>query len=332
MNATTGTRNGVPVTVDRPIRLGISSCLLGQRVRFDGNHKCDTYITRTLGRYFEFVPVCPEVAVGLGVPRQPIRLIGDPAAPRAVGVRDTSRDVTDELTAYGRRIARELVDKGTVSGYILKGKSPSCGMQRVKVFPGKGRTPGSGRGIYAAALMEAHPPLPVEEEGRLADPLLRENFIERVCAYRRWQDMADAGLSAARLIEFHTVHKLSIMAHGPEHYRRLGRLVSRLTRASVRTRADEYIQGFMEALRHRATRKRHAKVLMHLAGYLKRELDGADKAELLAVIDAYRMGRVPLCVPVTLLRHHFCRHPHPYVERQVYLSPHPQELMLRNAL
>lgn len=314
------------------IRIGISSCLLGERVRFDGNHKHDTYITETLGRYFEFVPVCPEVAIGLGIPREPIRLTGDPAAPRAVGVRDASLDVTDRLAAYGRRMARALGGASAISGYIVKRKSPSCGMERVKIFAAPGAAPRSGRGVYTRALMEAQPLLPVEEEGRLADPVLRENFIERVYAYRRWQDMLAAGLSAARLVDFHTVHKLSIMAHGPEHYRRLGRLASHLGRGNLKPRAEEYVTGFMEALRHRATRKRHTNVLMHLLGYLKRELDGADKAELVEVIDTYRLGQVPLVVPITLLRHHFRRHPHPYIEKQVYLSPHPKELMLRNMI
>jgi len=314
------------------IRIGISSCLLGERVRFDANHKHDSYITQTLGRYFEFVALCPEVAIGLGVPRQPIHLAGDPGAPRAIGVRDPSLDVTARLAAYGRRAARQLAGTSPVSGYILKGKSPSCGMERVKVYGERGHAPRQGRGVYAGALMQALPLLPVEEEGRLADPVLRENFIERVYAYRRWQDLIHAGLTAARLIEFHTVHKLSIMAHGAEHYRRLGRLLSHLGRATVHRRADEYIHGFMEALRHRATPKRHANVLMHLMGYLKRELDGADKAELLQIIDAYRLGRVPLVVPIILMRHHFRRHPHAYVDKQVYLNPHPEELMLRNSI
>jgi uncharacterized protein YbgA (DUF1722 family)/uncharacterized protein YbbK (DUF523 family) len=312
------------------IRIGISSCLLGERVRFDGNHKHDPYITETLGRYFEFVPVCPELAIGLGVPRAPIRLVGDPAAPRAVGVRDPSVDVTGKLAAHGRRMARALGGAAGISGYILKGKSPSCGMERVKVYRAGGGAPKGGSGIYARALLDAAPLLPVEEEGRLGDPWLRESFVERVFAYRRWQELIAAGLSAARLVEFHTVHKLVIMAHGAEHYRALGRLVADLGRANLRPRADRYIAGFMAALKARATRKRHANVLMHVLGYLKRDIDGDDKAELLALIDAYRLGRLPRAVPVALLKHHFRRHPDAYIERQVYLNPHPAELMLRD--
>jgi uncharacterized protein YbgA (DUF1722 family)/uncharacterized protein YbbK (DUF523 family) len=318
-----------PDTPTPHIRVGISSCLLGEEVRFDGGHKRDAYILGTLGRFFELVPVCPEVGIGLGTPRQPIRLMGDPAAPRAVGSRDPSLDVTDRLIAYGQRKARELHD---LSGYILKSRSPSCGMERVKVYAASGQPGRPGSGLYARALMEALPLLPVEEEGRLGDPVLRENFVERVFAYRRWQDLEALGVTRARLVAFHTVHKLTLMAHGEERYRALGRLVGEPGRRSVQALADEYIEGFMAALKYRATRRRHSNVLMHLMGYLKRHLDSGDKAELLEVIDAYRRGLLPLVVPVTLLKHHFRRHPDPYVDKQVYLSPHPDELMLRNAL
>ncbi len=311
-----------------PIRIGISSCLLGQKVRFDGNHKQDGFITGTLSEYFEFVPACPEIAIGMGVPREPIQLVGDADAPRALGVKDPSQDFTDKLAAYGARMAEEL---GEISGYILKSKSPSCGMERVKLYA-KSNQPSNKktRGIYATAIMQAKPLLPVEEEGRLNDPVLRENFIERVFAYRRWQDLAAAGFTMARLVEFHTTHKMTLLAHGTENYRRLGRLVANEVRRSPRALAKEYAVGFMEAMRHRATRKRHTNVLMHLMGYLKKVLDSDDKRELLEVIENYRLGYVPLIVPITLLKHYFRRFPDPYVARQVYLNPHPQELMLRN--
>jgi uncharacterized protein YbgA (DUF1722 family)/uncharacterized protein YbbK (DUF523 family) len=301
----------------RRIRLGVSSCLLGQRVRYDGNHKHDRWISDTLGVHFEFVPVCPEVAIGLGVPRPPIRLVGDPDAPRAVGRDDPALDVTAKLAAYGKRMGRELDD---LSGYIFKARSPSCGMERVKVYGSAGGGK-SGRGLYAAAFMAEQPLLPVEEEGRLGDPGLRENFLERVYAYRRWQELAAAGITAARLVEFHTVHKLVLMAHGPEHYRALGRLVARAGRGTARALAGEYIHGFMEALRHRATPARHANVLMHLMGYLKKQLTRDDKTELLELIHAFRQGKLPLAVPVTLLRHHFRHHPNAYVANQIYLQP-----------
>lgn len=308
------------------VRLGISSCLLGQRVRYDGNHKRDSYVSDTLARHFELVPVCPEVAIGLGVPRLPIRLIGPVAAPRAVGVDDVTLDVTDSLAAYGRRQARAL---DGICGYVFKSKSPSCGLARVKVYPRGAGAPRVGTGIYAAAFRAAAPLVPLEEEGRLNDPALRDSFLERVFAYRRWQKLHAAGVTAARLVEFHTAHKLVLMAHGPAHYTALGRLVARAGRGSVRMTAARYIEGFMQALAHPATRRMHANVLMHVAGYLKRQLDAGDRAELRDAIEAYRRTAMPLLVPVTLLRHHFRRRPDPWIGRQVYLYPDAHELTLR---
>ena len=308
------------------IRLGISSCLLGQRVRYDGNHKHDGFITDTLGRFFEFVPVCPEVAIGLGVPRAPIRLTGLAAAPRAVGIDNPALDVTDSLAACGRRMARELDD---ISGYIFKSQSPSCGMERVKVYHRGGMPAKHGRGVYAAAFLTARPGLPAEEEGRLNDPRLRENFIERVFSYRRWQAVEAAGVTAARLAEFHAHHKLALLTHGTETHRQLGRLVAQAGRKGLRVLADDYIRRFMAALAYPATPARHANVMMHLLGYLKQELDADDKAELLEQIHAFRAGEAPLAAPLTLLRHHFRRFPHPYVAQQTYLYPDPRELLLR---
>lgn len=309
-----------------PIRIGISSCLLGQRVRYDGNHKLDTYILETLGRHFEFVPVCPEVAIGLGVPRPPIRLVGDPGDPRAVGVKDPSLDVTEKLAAYGREQAKRL---GTLCGYILKSKSPSCGMERVKVY-GRGGASRPGRGVYAAAFMAERPDLPVEEEGRLGDPVLRANFIERVFAYHRWQLLARQGLTAKRLVAFHTAHKLTLMAHG-ERADPLGRLVARVGTGDPRALGAEYARRFMAILAHPATRARNTNVLMHLLGYLRRALDTDDRRELRELIEQYRTSALPLSVPITLLRHHFRRHPDPWIARQVYLYPDPRELALRDA-
>lgn len=312
-------------TPHRRIRVGVSGCLLGEKVRYDGADKRDGYITGTLARLFELVPVCPEVAIGLGVPRPPIHLVGSVAAPHAVGIANPDLDVTAKLAAYGRRTAQRLDD---ISGYILKSKSPSCGMEQVKVYVRRGSLAGSGRGIYAAALMSASPLLPVEEEGRLGDPDLRENFFARVFAYRRWQEMAASGVTAARLIEFHTSHKLTLMAHNIDAYRRLGRLVAGASRRNAKDLSTRYIRGFMAALAHPATPKRHANVLMHIMGYLKKQLDADDKTELLALIDAYRLGRAPRIAPLTLLRHHFRRFPDPYVARQVYLNPGPEEVHL----
>ena len=308
------------------IRLGISSCLLGQKVRFDGNHKQDSYLSETLGMYFEWVPVCPEVAIGLGVPRPPIRLVGSPESPRAIGVKDDSLDVTDKLATYGRRQARQLVD---LSGYVFKSNSPSCGIERVKIYQRTGIPAKNGRGIYAEAFLAVRPWLPAEEEGRLSDPRLRENFIERVFAYRRWQDLVASGLTASRLVDFHTRHKLALMAHDVESYRALGRLVALAGSRTPNELGHDYISRFMTAMKRLATPARHANVMMHLMGYLKKELDAIDKAELLEPIHAYRQGVLPLASPLTLLRHHFRRYPDPYIARQTYLHPDPREWLLR---
>ncbi len=311
------------------IRLGISSCLLGQKVRFDGNHKLDNFLRGTLGQFFEWVPVCPEVAIGLGVPRPPIRLVGSASTPRAVGIKDDSIDVTDKLVAYGKHQARKLDD---LCGYVFKSRSPSCGMERVKIYQHAGILAKSGRGIYAAAFLAGRPWLPAEEEGRLGDPRLRENFIERVFVYHRWQTLASQGLTAARLVEFHTHHKLALMAHDVEAYRRLGRLVAQAGRHNLKEAGREYLIHLMQAFQRLATPARHANVLMHLMGYLKKNLDAGDKAELLGMIHACRRGEAPFAAPLTLLKHHFRRHPDPYIEAQTYLNPDPRELMLRGGL
>jgi uncharacterized protein YbgA (DUF1722 family)/uncharacterized protein YbbK (DUF523 family) len=311
------------------IRLGISSCLLGQKVRFDGNHKHDSFLTGTFGQFFEWVPVCPEVAIGLGIPRPPIRLVGSPVSPRAVGVKDATIDVTDRLAAYGMRQAHALEN---LSGYIFKSRSPSCGMERVKVYRSGGAPAANGRGIYADAFLSAQPWLPVEEEGRLSNPRLRGNFIERVFIYRRWQELVARGLSASRLVEFHTRHKLALMAHDVDAYRALGRLVAQAGRRNLKEFGHDYIRRLMDALQRPASPARHANVMMHLMGYLKMQLDAEDKAELLAMIHAYRRGETPFAAPLTLLRHYFRRFPDPYILHQTYLHPDPRELLLRGGL
>jgi len=313
---------------DDRIPVGISSCLLGEEVRYDGQHKRDAYINGTLSDFFAFVPVCPEMAIGLGVPREPIHLVADKGEPvRVVGVRNPSKDVTDDLHAYGRQMARELPQ---IHGYILKRGSPSCGMQRVKVYKPDGNPLTTAAGAYAASFMAERPLLPVEEEGRLGDPVLRDNFIERVFVHERWHRQVAAEPTPKALVDFHSTHKLLIMAHDQSAYRELGRLVAEAGTGAIEETASAYFGKLMTALRKPATRKGHANVLYHLMGYLKSQLDADDKAELGERIEAYRTGYVPLIVPITLLNHHFRRHPQPYVARQVYLQPHPAELMLRN--
>ncbi len=318
-----------PVVGREKITVGISSCLLGEEVRFNGGHKLDNYITGTLADYFDFIPVCPEVAIGLPIPRPPIRLVRQDDGIHVVGVKDPSVDVTDKLHAYGRKMAGQL---SGISGYILKRASPSCGMERVKVYASDGRPIDKASGVFAEALMNEQPFLPVEEEGRLGDPGLRENFIMRVFVHHRWQQLLKSHLSVKKLIDFHSDYKYLVMAHDQAAYRRMGQLLANAGKENLKPLAQTYFEELMGALRHLATRKQHANVLQHLLGYLKNQLDSEDKAEMIEVIEQYRKGIVPLIVPITLLKHHFRRHPHEYIERQVYLTPHPHELMLRNMI
>ena len=315
-------------TVIEKIPIAISSCLLGEEVRFDGGHKHNAYITQTLGEYFEYTAFCPEVAIGLGIPRPTIQLVQIEDGIRVRGSKDPRIDVTEQLQAYARSVAPALE---AYCGYILKRASPSCGMERVKVY--KNGTPaGTSSGVYAAVIMQALPELPVEEEGRLMDPVLRENFIERVFVYHRWQQFKHSGFTAAGLVQFHTVHKFTLLAHDEMIYRELGQLVANLGSADIVVLAQQYGQRMMQALRKPATRKTHTNVLMHLLGYVKDSLTAEDKQELLEILDKYRLGQVPLIVPITLLKHYLRRFPDDYIKQQVYLNPHPDELMLRNSL
>jgi uncharacterized protein YbgA (DUF1722 family)/uncharacterized protein YbbK (DUF523 family) len=307
-------------------RLGVSACLLGHPVRYDGGHKRDAFVTATLGPFVDWVPVCPEMELGLGAPRPPIRLVGDAKAPRLVVER-----TGDDITAGMRRLAREragaLADLG-LDGYVFKRASPSCGLHRVPVYDAQGARRGEGRGLFAAELAERLPWLPAEEEGRLSDPAIREHFVERVFAAARWRRFAATGPRARDLVAFHAAHKFAVLAHSPGHYGRLGRLVAE---AGTRLAAvlDAYAGLLMAALAARATRGRHTNVLQHLAGFVTPELAGGDRAELLAAIEEYRTGRGSLMVPLTLLRHHVRRLDLAYLADQVYLAPHPEELIRR---
>lgn len=312
----------------RPIRLGISACLLGESVRFDGGHKRDPFLTETFGPLVEWVPVCPEVECGLGTPRESMRLVRVDAGIRLLTVR-TAVDLTGQLQQYSQRRVGEL-ESEDLSGYVLKRDSPSCGMERVKIYGGQGAPAKSGRGIFAASLMERFPTLPVEEEGRLGDPRLRENFVERVFAYWRLRGLFSGRWNLGSLVAFHTAHKLILMAHSPEAYRTLGRLVAQAHGVPRHDLQRRYSERFMSALTVIATPRRHVNVLQHMAGYFKNLLDPESKAELAATIDDYRRGLVPLIVPITLVRHHVRVHGIPYLAGQLYLDPHPKELMLRN--
>jgi len=312
----------------RKIRLGVSACLLGQEVRYDGGHKRDAFLTDVLGAFVEWVPVCPEVEVGLGVPRPPIRLVGTPAAPRLV-VEKTGEDLTARMRRWASGRIGELEALG-LHGYVLKRGSPSCDLVRVRVYGEDGTPNHVSRGVFAAALTKALPLLPVEEEGRLTDAGIRESFIERVFAAARWQAFVASRPRARDLVAFHAAHKFAILAHSPRDYTELGRLVAGAgPRLAAETLAT-YGTRFMQALAIRATRARHVNVLQHLAGFLKRALGGDERAELGEVIAEYRRGLVPLVVPLTLLKHHVRRLGLAYLADQVYLNPHPKELMLRN--
>jgi len=310
-------------------KLGISACLLGAEVRYNGGHKESRLCSRTLNEYFDFVPLCPEVAIGLGTPREPIRLVGDPQAPRAVGTVNRTVDVTAPLAAYGERVAEEQTE---LCGYIFMQQSPSCGLHRVKVYQDNGHPSEPGRGIFAAAFCARHPDLPVEEDGRLNDPILRENFITRVFAYAEWQQLRREGLTRHRLIAFHSRYKYLLMATHPMQYKALGRLLGNLAQHDLNELAPRYFSQLMAALKNCATRRTHSNVLQHLSGYLKQNLSREDKAEIQQLISQYRQGVVPLVVPMTLLKHHLRRHPDQYIAQQVYLQPHPEDLSLRNAL
>lgn len=313
------------------IQIGISACLLGQEVRYNGGHKASRLCIEQLSRHFSFVPLCPEVAIGLGIPRAPIRLVGDPAAPRARGVTDPTLDVSAPLAEYGRRMAAEHPE---LCGYILMQKSPSCGMERVKVYQDNGYPAegGGAAGLYARAFMDARPELPVEEDGRLNDPVLRENFLTRVYAVAQWRALLAEGLTRRGLQDFHARYKYQLMAHNPVQYKALGQMVAGAGRRPLDEVAPRYFAALMAALRKAATRGTHSNVLQHLSGYLKRVLDAQDKRELQQLIDQYRQGLVPLVVPLTLLKHHLRHHPDPYLARQAYLQPHPEDLSLRNAI
>jgi len=323
----------VPTAESRP-RVGISRCLLGDEVRYDGGHKRDAFLVDTFGRYVEWVPVCPEVEMGMGTPREPIHLVaaldGVPAGAtrvRLIGVK-SGRDWTPTMDRWRRDRIRELLRAG-LCGYVLKKDSPSCGLERVRVHGSRG-VARTGRGLFAQALVDAMPNLPIEDEGRLHDPALRENFVERVFAYQRLVNFFAGRWTIASLVAFHTAHKLQLLAHSRRAYTALGRVVARAKEIGRSEVASIYQRAFMDALRTIATPARHADVLQHVVGHFKRRLDGVSRQELLSAIEDHRRGIVPLIVPITLIRHHVRQHGVEYLAGQYYLQPHPHELGLRN--
>lgn len=303
--------------------------MLGLPVRYDGGHKLDHYLRDTLGQYVEFVPVCPEVECGFGVPREAVRLVGDPRAPQLITVR-TKADLTNRMVTWASMRVKELEEEG-LSGFIFKSGSPSSGMERVKVYDEKGIAAKNGVGLFARAFMDQYPTLPVEEEGRLHDPVLRENFIERIFTLYRWQKIAgDKKMKFNSVVEFHTKNKLLILSHSNRHYKEMGRLVAGGKGVPIRQLIRQYEELLMGGMKLKATPKKNANVLMHMMGYFKKELSSWEKGELLEVIDQHRLNIQPLIVPLTLLKHYVGKYDQIYLKEQTYLTPHPLELQLRN--
>jgi uncharacterized protein YbgA (DUF1722 family)/uncharacterized protein YbbK (DUF523 family) len=314
--------------MEMKIRLGISACLLGEEVRYDGGHKLDRYLTDTLGRYVEYVPVCPEVEAGFGIPREAMHLEGDPNAPRLV-TRQTKRDLTKPMLTWAKKRVLEL-EAQDLCGFIFKSRSPSSGMERIPVFNEKGMPVKKGVGLFARTFMGHFSLLPVEDEGRLHDPKLRENFIECVFVFKRWRECLSRGKSRRGLIDFHTKHKLLVLSHSPKHYQMMGRLVGQAKTFALGELYQTYQRLLLEALRLKTTIKKNANVLQHMMGYFKKELSSDEKQELLEIIGLYREVNVPLIVPVTLMNHYIRKYDQPYLKEQYYLQPHPIELQLRN--
>ena len=310
--------------------IGISSCLLGEQVRYDGQHKLDHFLRDTLGPFVRWVPVCPEVEMGLSVPRESMRLVGTPQAPRLV-TRKSGVDHTEGMLRWAKKKIDVLEDE-ELCGFVFKSRSPSSGMRSVKVYRRDGVPSGTTAGLFAGAFMERFPLLPVEDDGRMHDPGLRENFIERVFVYRRWLDFAASGGGAGGLVAFHTRHKYMIMAHSPAHLAKLGRIVAGAKSRGLSKARKEYLAELMDGLRLKATVKKNKNVLHHILGYFRKVLTADEKAEVLEVIDEYGRGLVPLVVPVVLLRHFTRRYSEPYLRSQYYLYPHPAELRLRTYL
>lgn len=313
---------------EEKIRLGISSCLLGERVRFDGSHKHDRFLTDTLGRYVDYVPVCPEVELGLPTPRETLRLIGEPDNQRLVFTK-SGDDITERMTVWAQRRVAEL-EQENLCGFIFKAKSPSSGMERVKLYDKNSVPNKDGVGLFARAFMQQFPLLPVEEDGRLHDPRLRENFIETIFTLKRLRETIARDKSARGLIDYHSRHKLLMMAHSPEIYRQMGKLVARAGELEVETLYRDYLALLVKGLRLKATVPKQINVLQHILGYFKQQLSRDEKQEMLSVLERYRARQIPLIVPITLLNHYVRKYDQRYLQQQAYLNPHPVELSLRN--
>ena len=312
----------------RKIKIGVSSCLLGNTVRYDGGHKLDYNLRDTLGRYVEWAPVCPEVEAGFSVPREPMRLIGDAGSLRLVAV-PTGVDQTRTLSRWIRSKLKQLGQEN-ICGFVFKARSPSCGVHDTKIFAPSGRLIGRGAGVFAAEVLTRFASLPLEDEDRLQDRGITENFIERVFVYQRWRQLKEKSGKVGDLISFHSEHKYLIMSHSVKHLKELGALVSNAKKYTRPMLFEKYSQILMEGLRLTATRKKHTNVLQHMAGYFKKQLTSGEKKELLDVITLYNKGLIPLVAPITLIQYYTGKYGEPFLNQQHYLNPHPLELMLRN--
>ena len=313
--------------METKFRIGISSCLLGNEVRWNSGHKLDKYLAHTLGQFVEYVPVCPEVEAGFGVPRESLRLVGDPDSPRLVTFKSKT-DHTDRMLTWTQKRVREL-EKEALCGFIFKSDSPSSGMIRVKVYNDKGMPHKIGIGMFARAFMEHFPLIPVEDDGRLNDPVIRENFILQIFTLKRWRDNLARKRGIGNLVDFHTRNKLLMLSHSPKHYRLMGKLVAEGKKMPLGDLYDQYQLLLMEALKLKTTIRKNINVLQHLMGYFKKQLSGDEKQELLEAFDQYRSEYVPLIVPITLINHYVRKYDQPYLKQQTYLNPHPLELKLR---
>ncbi len=314
---------------DHQPRLGISQCLLGDPVRYDGGHKRDPFLTDVLTPLVEWIPICPEVEAGLGTPREAMRLVGDPQSPQLVTIR-TGIDHSKILQTFSQHRIGELQPLD-LDGYVFKKNSPTCGMQHVKVYTNTGHPTLQGTGIFAAVCQKAFPLLPMEEEGRLNDPRIRDNFIERVFSYRRWKTlMQQKPLHFEKIIHFHARHKYVLLTHSRTHYQDLDQLIVFRGHCEPQDLGHRYGKLFMETLKVKATVPKHVHVLRHLAGHLKKFLSAIERAELQESIQDYHQHLIPLIVPITLIKHHARMVNNPFLLDQVYLNPHPKELMLHN--
>lgn len=316
--------------MDERIRIGISACLLGEKVRWDGQHALARHLTGPLADYLEFHPFCPEVGCGMGVPREPVRLVGSLESPRLVG-RETGRDWTDTMRSWAESVIPRI-EEARLCGFIFKAKSPSSGMARIKVYPEEGGQPVSyaGVGVFAGMVMERFPRLPVEDDGRLHDIGLRSNFIERIFVEHRWHQMLDDGMTMGNLVEFHARHKMLVRSHDVVGYRELAKLVGEGKGLGMETLYARYHERLARALALKPTVRKNVDVLMHVMGYFKSHLTSDEKQECLEIFDNYKKELVPLIVPVTLMNHFVRKYDVAYLKDQYYLNPHPLELKLRN--